>query len=657
MITFRRSPRIIFKFKRDFNVSFKPNINNNEMKDLDKLSNDINLHLSNRSNESEIDTSNVIHPGLWDEEPRIETTSDAYKYGKLVKEGQTILPVDIENNLKERLDAVDDKHHIRQVSRSVYRMIEKGNKNEVRFVNYNSLDQALAYVMAIGPGVYAAVYNVMREIRRRNNSDIGGYLPTRLIEFGSGAGVSSWATMDAFNYNNRNSQSIHLEDEEVNDVEKSLTVDDNNNDKIINHPIKNYDCYDPSESMNEYHKSFWKSSPFSKCTRLSVSKKFIKSNYKKSDESENIIAMTTFTLSEINNSIDRRELITRLWKSEADIIVVIDRGTKLGFERVQEARNQLLGMEDDDCHVLSPCPHDGICPLLKTKDFCHFSQRIQRPSFQRYVKRAKLGTEDQKYSFVVIKRGKRPTLTDEKKKELTYSKLSPMELINMLKMKSRKQLEVIGENNHNESIGDNEYSLDLTPFVNSLNNSQQNVYNEIANSIVNGNNIIKADQRELLRLDSYNWPRIIYQPLKRKGHIILDSCHPNGRIARFTVVKSDGQTVYRDSRKSKWGDLFPHNVDKRIQYKDNGIKRTSNAIIENDIDKQRSSVNLENDNNKKVVVSNYDKSSYKRKLRGTNSARKLRKGKGKRDIDRLEYEQIDKIAYDASRDLYHYHYY
>ena len=224
-------------------------------------------------------------------------------------------------------------------------------------------------------------------------------------------------------------------------------------------------------------------------------------------------------------------------------------------------------------------------------------------------------------------------------------------------MKSRKQLEVIGENTQNESIDDNENSLNLTPFVSTLNNSQQNVYNEIANSIVNGNNIIKADQRELLRLDSYNWPRIIYQPLKRKGHIILDSCHPNGRIARFTVVKSDGQTVYRDSRKIKWGDLFPHNVDKRIQYKDNGIKRTSSAIIENDIDKQRSSVNLENDNNKKVVVSNYDKSSYKRKLRGANSARKLRKGKGKRDIDRLEYEQIDKIAYDASRDLYHYHYY
>jgi hypothetical protein len=32
-----------------------------------------------------------------------------------------------------------------------------------------------------------------------------------------------------------------------------------------------------------------------------------------------------------------------------------------------------------------------------------------------------------------------------------------------------------------------------------------------------------------LRLEAYNWPRLIFRPLKKSGHVILDGCTPEGK--------------------------------------------------------------------------------------------------------------------------------
>lgn len=38
----------------------------------------------------------------------------------------------------------------------------------------------------------------------------------------------------------------------------------------------------------------------------------------------------------------------------------------------------------------------------------------------------------------------------------------------------------------------------------------------------------RAETEELLRLEAYQWPRLVFPPLKRSGHIILDGCTPEG---------------------------------------------------------------------------------------------------------------------------------
>lgn len=40
-----------------------------------------------------------------------------------------------------------------------------------------------------------------------------------------------------------------------------------------------------------------------------------------------------------------------------------------------------------------------------------------------------------------------------------------------------------------------------------------------------------AEQEALeqdMRKEAYRWPRLVYPPLKRSGHVVMDTCHPSG---------------------------------------------------------------------------------------------------------------------------------
>ncbi|KAK9477905.1 hypothetical protein V1514DRAFT_332822 [Lipomyces japonicus] len=63
---------------------------------------------------------------------------------------------------------------------------------------------------------------------------------------------------------------------------------------------------------------------------------------------------------------------------------------------------------------------------------------------------------------------------------------------------------------------------------------------------------------EVLR-ESISWPRLTAPPMKRDHHIIMDVCSSIGYLERWSISKSyGGEQVARDARKSKWGDLWPH---------------------------------------------------------------------------------------------------
>ncbi|UNI13779.1 37S ribosomal protein S22 [Purpureocillium takamizusanense] len=69
------------------------------------------------------------------------------------------------------------------------------------------------------------------------------------------------------------------------------------------------------------------------------------------------------------------------------------------------------------------------------------------------------------------------------------------------------------------------------------------------------------------RPDMQTLPRMVLPPLKRKGHVTLDLCTPEGQIERWTVPKSFSKLAYHDARKSRWGDLWALGAKTRVARK------------------------------------------------------------------------------------------
>lgn len=93
--------------------------------------------------------------------------------------------------------------------------------------------------------------------------------------------------------------------------------------------------------------------------------------------------------------------------ARAGAVVVVEPGTPAGFADLLRARDTLLG---NGFRVLAPCPHDRSCPWATGSDWCHFPARLPRSARHRQVKGARLGWEDEKFSYVVAVRegGDRP---------------------------------------------------------------------------------------------------------------------------------------------------------------------------------------------------------------------------------------------------------
>lgn len=65
----------------------------------------------------------------------------------------------------------------------------------------------------------------------------------------------------------------------------------------------------------------------------------------------------------------------------------------------------------------------------------------------------------------------------------------------------------------------------------------------------------------MVLLHALTWSRVINRPIKRKGHMIVDVCTPEGSIDRTIATKSKiieqgGPLFYKGLKQLKWGDMF-----------------------------------------------------------------------------------------------------
>ncbi|CAG8573921.1 4998_t:CDS:10 [Paraglomus occultum] len=245
--------------------------------------------------------------------------------------------------------------------------------------------ESMAYIAGLLPITFGPIYNVLTELSRR----IPTFTPRNILDFGTGPGTAIWASHEIWGKNVENYMGIDVSEAMIKMAETLSTY------QVGDEGIRNVE-------FTQY---------------LSY----------KSNEHKHDMVISAFTFNELPTEQVKNIVLETLWKSTQDILVLIERGTPAGFQAIAHARQKILQMENKKtdsntiadagttvglvgAHVVAPCPHDGVCPLLNTRNWCHFSQKVNRPTFLMNVKGAKLNFENSKYSYVILRKGPRPTV-------------------------------------------------------------------------------------------------------------------------------------------------------------------------------------------------------------------------------------------------------
>ncbi|GAA5962510.1 hypothetical protein JCM3765_003711 [Sporobolomyces pararoseus] len=468
--------------------------------------------------------------------------SEAAKRGESMR-GDVVLPRELQTAVNAVVDSIEDKSILRNTALDLYAHLRKTTailpppasykEKQALTLNYDE-EVSLAYLAGLMPSVYAATLNVLSTMKDRLDTlskEGENWDPDRILDFGSGTGSAAWAFEEVFGVAKKDGTA-----REYVGLDASREMVELSSGLFGAFPLRRTDDGEPgtpatSAKLDARSHQMALPASASSLAKLQISSK--------SSETKKTIALAAFSLGDLATKEKRKDLIKAMWNSGAEVMVIIDRGTPAGSRIVIEAREQLLmlgrrevsksianeidpelaaeGLEivvdpevaaeiDVDpslgSHVIAPCPHDKPCPLHHiTKSFCHFSQRVQTPSFLRLTKHSSRGEDDAKFSYVVVRRGQRPASSS------TTSSFSTL----------IAELDQAAEGKE----GPTESDVDSTTTT-------------------------------------MEWPRMIAPPLKRSGHVILEVCSASGEIERHTIPKSQGRQEYYDARKSAWGDLFPH---------------------------------------------------------------------------------------------------
>ena len=250
----------------------------------------------------------------------------------------------------------------------------------------------------------------------------------------------------------------------------------------------------------------------------------------------------------ISSQRSRDVTVRQLWERVAPggVLVISEPGTPKGSLIVRRARHLVLEVArremeqnarrlqaepdaaDVQAYVVAPCQHDKACPVKDEhredgfSTWCHFPQRALRSSYYREIKQSAKPYQDEKFSYVVLRKMTRAQARQE------------AELATKRAAGRRRTPNTTADDNADEHDDeDDEHE--------------------------------EAFHAHVARESSEDWSRVIRHPHKRKGHVVVELCTSRGELERATIAKSHGQgdwaigaDGYKFARKLRWGDLWPY---------------------------------------------------------------------------------------------------
>ncbi|KAJ7557346.1 hypothetical protein O6H91_05G123000 [Diphasiastrum complanatum] len=356
-------------------------------------------------------------------------------------------------------------------------------------------EETAGYVASLMPATYASVYRVLSEVRCR----LPNFQPVRVLDFGSGPGTAIWALREVWP---GVVQRAHLVEISPDMTDACATLLQG----VQNAPrTKSY------ESLRHV------------CGRV---------------QGENLrhdLVICSHSLGELPSMVHRMAALRLLWSLTHDILVIIEPGTPHGSALVRRIRHRVLmweakkvrrlnkglyisrakrtmvqkepdvqeGRKTPGSFVVSPCAHDGVCPMDKTRECCFFSLGLDKTLESNLV--------DQGFSYVILRRGSRPRIhwpLDELSEILSDAKLK-----HAVVDSNTKTCEILAE----------EYSPDL----------------------------------------GGGWARIVRPPEKHDNMINLEICCASnqdgteGQICDLQMSKYERSSLSDLANVVEWGDLWP----------------------------------------------------------------------------------------------------
>ncbi|PSS29720.1 hypothetical protein PHLCEN_2v2868 [Hermanssonia centrifuga] len=494
-------------------------------------------------------TSEELDSQEYDEDSKDFRKSPAARFGSQ-RVGAVILPLELQQTIT-RLISASDKPTLHEDAKRLFldntgeepqwdSSYDVKYKSRIQAVRHNERD-GTAFASVALPSHYAAIFAVLDHLKQRIGPDSR---VEHIIDWGSGTGSGLWAAS-------------HVFQEPLTPDGAAETIDI----QISKSTISTYLGIDKRDGLVKIARRLIQGVDIGSLS-ASWQKSFHDDNKIRRSDGTGVLALSAFILSSLPTSIARKTLVKEMWESGAEIMVLIDHNTTAGFENIAEARETLLRMgkkESQDpetvdwpirgSHVVAPCPHDHACPIHRSgsnRVVCGFSQRLQRPDFVRKTKHSGLGHEDTGYSYVIIRRGSRPPPIQRNagrigsvgQRELEKEAQQAIPIVEL----------VVDERSRTASPAD--VAAATTPAEDLIEPNS-----ELDNS---SEKLPTQDLESILRSEAYYWPRLVFPPLKKSGHIILDGCTAEGKIMRMTIPKSQGKQPFYDARKSNWGDIFPH---------------------------------------------------------------------------------------------------
>ncbi|KAL8708118.1 MAG: hypothetical protein Q9220_006972 [cf. Caloplaca sp. 1 TL-2023] len=403
--------------------------------------------------------------------------------------------------------------------------------------------EANAYLAAIIPGAYTATLSCLVEVQNRLGSQwIRGLLRQeggpRILDAGAGgAGVLAWREMLRNEW-----ESMHPEA----DMEKERI------------PFGKSTVVTGSATLRQRSSMLLDNTTFlPRLPDYNPSVDHVSAEQGKGTSRKQYdVIIAPYTLWTFQEDHMRKAHIHNLWSllnPDGGVLVVVEKGIPRGFELVAGAREVLLKYhiaspgdtkyenrvdepsegryrDKEKGMIIAPCTNHGKCPMylfsgksVGRSDYCHFSQRYIRPPFlQRIVGQNHRNHEDIRFSFVAVQRGI-----------------------------DQRQVHGIQQGQKAEDAAFAGYGHMVASQVSG---EDQTGPSQDAKAVA-------SDQ---LPINPLSFPRIMYSPLKKRGHIIFDACTPAGKLERWTVPRSYSKQAYADARKARWGDLWALGAKTRI---------------------------------------------------------------------------------------------